>query len=70
MVMISEDLRHAATITGYDAAANSFTIDRGGDAFTDVDGDGRSYVYIADIGPGSTLMTTPAKTIDRFPKEP
>jgi hypothetical protein len=70
MVMISEDLRHTATITGYDAAANSFTVDRGGDAFTDADSDGRSYVYIADIGPGSTLVATPAKTIDRFPKEP
>jgi hypothetical protein len=70
MVMVSEDLRHTATITGYDAAANSFTIDGDGDAFTDTDNDGRSYVFIADIGPGSTLTATTAKTIDRFPKEP
>lgn len=70
MVMISEDWQHTATITGHDAATNSFTIDRGGAAFADVDNDGRSYVYIADIGPGSTLTATSAKTIVDFPKEP
>ena len=62
MTAVSEDLKNTARITGFDRAARTFEIDASptvAACFNDADGDGRPYVYIADIGPGTTLVTTP-----------
>lgn len=64
MSLVSEDLANTATIAQHDAKANTFAVDPGrAPLFTDRNGDGRSYVYVADIAPGVRLRRTPAVTI-------
>lgn len=68
MSAVNEDLSAAATIAGHDLAKSTFTIDAPPDVaakFRDINGDGRSYLYITDISPGTKLIATPAQTITR-----
>ncbi|MFT3789311.1 MAG: heparinase II/III family protein [Tepidisphaeraceae bacterium] len=61
MSVVSEDLSTTALITAYDRANNSFTIDADdvtATKFTDADGDGHAYVYLAEFAPGVTLTPT------------
>ena len=60
MYAVNEDYSTSAKITAYDAKANTFTIDaEHGEAFKDLNNDGHSFVFIADIGPGTKLRATP-----------
>jgi hypothetical protein len=66
MYAVSDDLKTAALIKAYDGDANTFTLDATPEQlqqFRDQDGDGRSYVYIADIAPGTVLTPTPSITV-------
>lgn len=59
----NEDLTEIVPITGYDAEANTLTVAcsrEQGERFRDLDGDGISYVYITDVGPGCRVSATPA----------
>lgn len=66
MSVVNEDFTATAAITGYDQENELFQIESIENAaeFSDRNGDGRAYVYIADIAPGAMLATTPAKRID------
>jgi hypothetical protein len=67
MSVVNEDFTATAAIVGYDGEKESFTIDADEQTalkFNDCNGDGRAYVYIADIAPGVHLSATPAQIVD------
>ena len=66
MTAVNEDFSATATITGHNFTTDTLAIDADpavAAKFTDLNGDGVSYIYIADIGPRTKLLATPARMI-------